>query len=259
MLNTPFVCNNMNGLYNKIMKGKFKKIDEKYSIELNSLVEKLIVVKSECRPSAKEILEFKEVKDKIAEFDNIKDNFYGNDKVKIIQNKENNFISKNNESFSFVNYENYINCINNENNHEDKNLKIVLETIRIPKKLNVLNKKFLEVNSGNNDNDENFLFKNNEIKRNNSNKDNNTLSNNILPFLKVKNNFNYGNKENNLKDDNENNNDRYNNGLETLDISIIPKLNKESNYLKSLKQVIFRKSNEKIFNLKNNFDIILEE
>ena len=259
MLNTPFVCNNMNGLYNKIMKGKFKKIDEKYSIELNSLVEKLIVVKSECRPSAKEILEFKEVKDKIAEFDNIKDNFYGNDKVKIIQNKENNFISKNNESFSFVNYENNINCINNENNHEDKNLKIVLETIRIPKKLNVLNKKFLEVNSGNNDNDENFLFKNNEIKRNNSNKDNNTLSNNILPFLKVKNNFNYGNKENNLKDDNENNNDRYNNGLETLDISIIPKLNKESNYLKSLKQVIFRKSNEKIFNLKNNFDIILEE
>ena len=259
MLNTPFVCNNMNGLYNKIMKGKFKKIDEKYSIELNSLVEKLIVVKSECRPSAKEILEFKEVKDKIAEFDNIKDNFYGNDKVKIFQNKENNFISKNNESFSFVNYENYINCINNENNHEDKNLKIVLETIRIPKKLNVLNKKFLEVNSGNNDNDENFLFKNNEIKRNNSNKDNNTLSNNILPFLKVKNNFNYGNKENNLKDDNENNNDRYNNGLETLDISIIPKLNKESNYLKSLKQVIFRKSNEKIFNLKNNFDIILEE
>jgi hypothetical protein len=199
------------------------------------------------------------LKDKIAEFDNIKDNFYGNDKVKIIQNKENNFISKNNESFSFVNYENNINCINNENNHEDKNLKIVLETIRIPKKLNVLNKKFLEVNSGNNDNDENFLFKNNEIKRNNSNKDNNTLSNNILPFLKVKNNFNYGNKENNLKDDNENNNDRYNNGLETLDISIIPKLNKESNYLKSLKQVIFRKSNEKIFNLKNNFDIILEE
>ena len=103
------------------------------------------------------------------------------------------------------------------------------------------------------------MFKNNEIKRNNSNKDNNTLSNNILPFLKVKNNFNYGNKENNLKDDNENNNDRYNNRLETLDISIIPKLNKESNYLKSLKQVFFRKNNEKIFNLKNNFDIILEE
>ena len=252
MLNTPFVCNNMNGLFNKIMKGKFKKIDGKYSIQLNSLIEKLIVVKSDCRPSAKEILEFKEVKDKICEFDALKDMFYGKDKFKTIQNKENNCISKNNESFSFVNMGNN-NFINNNENNDEKKLKIVLDTIRIPKKLNVLNRKSLDFN-------ENNLLKNfYEIKRNNSNKDNNTLSDNILPFLKVRNNLNNGNKENYLKDDNESNNERYKNELETLDISIIPKLNNESNYLKNLKQVFLGKNNDKIVNLKNNFDIILEE
>ena len=85
------------------------------------------------------------------------------------------------------------------------------------------------------------------------------MSKNILPFLKVRNNLNNGNKENNLKDDNESNNERYKNELETLDISIIPKLNNESNYLKNLKQVFLGKNNDKIVNLKNNFDIILEE
>ncbi len=253
MLNTPFVCNNMNGLFNKIMKGKFKKIDGKYSIQLNSLIEKLIVVKSDCRPSAKEILEFKEVKDKISEFDALKDMFYGKDKFKTIQNKENNCISKNNESFSFVNMGNN-NFINNNENNDEKKLKIVLDTIRIPKKLNVLNRKSLDFNNENN------LLKNfYEIKRNNSNKDNNTLSDNILPFLNTRKNINNENKDINLKDDNESNNDRYKNGIETLDISIIPKFNKESNFLKSIKQIFLGKNNEKLLNVKNNFDIILEE
>ena len=260
MLSTPFVCDNMKGLFNKIMKGKFKKINEKYSIQLNSVVEKLIVVKSDCRPSAKEILEFKDVKDKICEFDILNDIFFGKNNFKTIHNKENNIISKDN---SFVNCENNNNIINNDENNEEK-LKIVLDNIRIPKKFNVLNKKLSEVNYGNDENCvENvdyFFSKNfNEIRRNNSNKDNNSLSKNILPFLKVRNNLNNGNKENYLKDDNESNNERYKNELETLDISIIPKLNNESNYLKNLKQVFLGKNNDKIVNLKNNFDIILEE
>jgi hypothetical protein len=260
MLSTPFVCDNMKGLFNKIMKGKFKKINEKYSIQLNSVVEKLIVVKSDCRPSAKEILEFKDVKDKICEFDILNDIFFGKNNFKTIHNKENNIISKDN---SFINCENNNNIINNDENNEEK-LKIVLDNIRIPKKFNVLNKKLSEVNYGNDENCvENvdyFFSKNfNEIRRNNSNKDNNSLSKNILPFLKVRNNLNNGNKENYLKDDNESNNERYKNELETLDISIIPKLNNESNYLKNLKQVFLGKNNDKIVNLKNNFDIILEE
>lgn len=50
-LRPPFKAENMEGLYNKIIKGKYNKISDKYSIELREIIELLLQVNSDQRPS----------------------------------------------------------------------------------------------------------------------------------------------------------------------------------------------------------------
>lgn len=50
-LRPPFRAENMEGLYNKVIKGQFSKIPEKFSNDLVELVKYLIQVQPENRPS----------------------------------------------------------------------------------------------------------------------------------------------------------------------------------------------------------------
>lgn len=55
-LRPPFRAENMEGLYNKVIKGQFHRIPERFSSDLNTIVKLLIQVQSENRPSCDQIL-----------------------------------------------------------------------------------------------------------------------------------------------------------------------------------------------------------
>jgi NIMA (never in mitosis gene a)-related kinase len=61
MLNPPFRAKNMEGLYKKILKGQFIKIDEKFSPEIVSVTKALLTVKPEFRPTCEQILKMNEL------------------------------------------------------------------------------------------------------------------------------------------------------------------------------------------------------
>lgn len=50
-LRPPFRAENMEGLYNKVIKGQFSKISDKFSNELAEIVKILLQVQPESRPS----------------------------------------------------------------------------------------------------------------------------------------------------------------------------------------------------------------
>lgn len=50
-LRPPFRAENMEGLYNKVIKGQFSKISDRYSNDLHEIVRLLIQVQPEARPS----------------------------------------------------------------------------------------------------------------------------------------------------------------------------------------------------------------
>lgn len=56
-LSPPFVSDSMEGLYNKIIKGKSEKLPSIYSAEVNKMISWMLNVKSELRPSCKEIID----------------------------------------------------------------------------------------------------------------------------------------------------------------------------------------------------------
>ena len=55
-LRPPFRAQNMEGLYNKVIKGQFNKIPDRFSNELYEIVKLLIQVHTDARPSCDEIL-----------------------------------------------------------------------------------------------------------------------------------------------------------------------------------------------------------
>ena len=78
MLKTPFRSGSMDGLYDKVIEGKFPKISKKYSEKFSDVIKRILVVKADERPSAKDILEFPEMKEKMEEFNMINDDFVNN-------------------------------------------------------------------------------------------------------------------------------------------------------------------------------------
>jgi NIMA (never in mitosis gene a)-related kinase len=50
-LKPPFRAENMEGLYNRVIKGQFNKISEKFSSDLSEIIKLLIQVQPETRPS----------------------------------------------------------------------------------------------------------------------------------------------------------------------------------------------------------------
>jgi len=50
-LKPPFRANDMNGLYKKVLQGKFPPIGSKYSKKLETVVAKMLAVETNLRPS----------------------------------------------------------------------------------------------------------------------------------------------------------------------------------------------------------------
>jgi NIMA (never in mitosis gene a)-related kinase len=55
-LRPPFRAENMEGLYNKVIKGQFNKIPDRYSNDLSEIVKLLIQVQPDSRPSCGNII-----------------------------------------------------------------------------------------------------------------------------------------------------------------------------------------------------------
>ena len=64
-LHPPFRAQNMEGLYNKVIKGQYSKIHDKYSNDLSELIKLLLKVKASDRPSCSQILKHPIVKKRI--------------------------------------------------------------------------------------------------------------------------------------------------------------------------------------------------
>lgn len=56
-LKPPFRAEDMDGLYKRVVKGKFKKLPSHFSVDLNNFVNMMLQVKPSIRPSAAELLE----------------------------------------------------------------------------------------------------------------------------------------------------------------------------------------------------------
>jgi NIMA (never in mitosis gene a)-related kinase len=67
-LRPPFRAQNMEGLYNKVIKGQLNKIPERFSNELFEIVKLLIQVNSDLRPSCDDILKNKIIQKRIEYF-----------------------------------------------------------------------------------------------------------------------------------------------------------------------------------------------
>ena len=68
MLKTPFRAETMEGLYRKVMKGKYPDISKKYSTKFNNVISNMLKLKPEERPTTDDILKFPEIVEKIEEF-----------------------------------------------------------------------------------------------------------------------------------------------------------------------------------------------
>ena len=64
-LHPPFRAQNMEGLYNKVIKGQYSKINDKYSNDLSELIKLLLKVNASDRPSCSQILKHPIVKKRI--------------------------------------------------------------------------------------------------------------------------------------------------------------------------------------------------
>ena len=151
MLRTPFRAETMEGLFNKILKGKYQRINMKFSDDLNNVIGRLLIVKPSQRPNTKDILNMEEVLLKIEEYDifkNMKNRERENSGIKskrftaltaatIESTKDNNNINK-----SKIDKELYKGL----NKMYEEESKIVLDTIRMPKKLKLLNKRLPKPN-----------------------------------------------------------------------------------------------------------------
>ena len=84
-LTPPFKAESMDGLYHKIIKGKYNKIPEKYSKELNEILKLLFNVNPKERPSCDELLKNSIIKNKIEFFE---ENNKFNDDINNIEESE---------------------------------------------------------------------------------------------------------------------------------------------------------------------------
>ena len=167
-LRPPFRAQNMEGLYNKVIKGQLTKIPERFSDELFEIVKLLIQTNSDARPSCDDILKNKIIQKKIEFFKSFGGEQENEDKAllqtikmpknllflpdklpkpnysKSIQNIRNNSM----DNINSINYK--INLKQSENkNPQIKNLKVLPKVkIQEPK---IINKNLkLDINFNNN-------------------------------------------------------------------------------------------------------------
>ena len=261
MLKTPFRAETMEGLFNKILIGKYQSINKKYSDDLNNVISRLLIIKPRLRPNTKEILNMSEVKVKIEEYDifkNLKNKdivfrnkryteFTSNsdiDNVNISNSDINQSVINNKSIISRGN--NIINSIIEE--EEDDNSKIVLDTIRMPNELKMLNKRLPESN-----------YESEKIFEIQKNLNNMSFPNKMLPVLECR--YNEQDKVNeNKKTDNHVINRRKFQKQKIFKSVEIGNINPiENNVYKTLRMNIYNRD-KNIFNpINGNIDIIIEE
>ena len=90
--NPPFKAESMDGLYHKIMKGKYQKIPDKYSKDLSDILKLLLKVDPKERPSCDELLKNKIIVEKIEFLE--QNNNQENENDNSINSKEENVLLK---------------------------------------------------------------------------------------------------------------------------------------------------------------------
>ena len=202
MLKTPFRADTMEGLYKKIMRCEYPPISNNYSNDLGFVIKSMLCVKAEDRPNTQEILNFPEVKNKIEEY-----NLFPEERNKYLLKKKNKMKSRiqsgmtNNNELRTIPSQNEINiskdsirnlryASNKSSILEDKEHKqnFVIDTIKMTKKLKLLNKHLPESNYESDK--ENYNDKINNI----------SFPNIKLPLLKININNNKSIEIDNVKD-----------------------------------------------------------
>ena len=153
MLRTPFRAETMEGLFKKIMKGEYQKINKKYSEDLGYVISLLLQVGPKARPTTDKILELPEVKERIEEYDIFR-NIKEMNESRVNSSVSRSMISHRDKTTINTNVTSEIGDSIAEMNRnlkgrkapmqeikeEENESKMVLETIRMPKKLIYLNK-----------------------------------------------------------------------------------------------------------------------
>ena len=120
MLRTPFRAETMAELYKKIMKGEYQKLSKNYCNDLDYVISLMLQVNAKARPTTEMILNLNEVKLRIEEYDVFRKGY------NVVECGCGNNSDSGNGMLS-------------ENDILNKDNKVVLETIRMPKELVNLN------------------------------------------------------------------------------------------------------------------------
>ena len=226
-LHPPFRAQNMEGLYNKVIKGSFNRIPERFSNDLNSIVKLLLNVNAELRPSCDMIL-------------------------------KNEIVVKRIEYFKSFGNDNYNNNENGDETFDENEDPILLKTIRIPKNLLFLSDKLPKPNYNKNltHSHSTALVKNEKMgyRSFTHNNNNNINSNNSYNKFKV------NNSSNNIFNNGNNNKNNSNNRISSLEIvkkeNKLPPLIKKKNNLLVVKKIYEKEkedtNNSSIENDNNN-------
>ena len=171
-LHPPFRAKDMEQLYNRVIKGQYKKIGEKYSEDMNEIIDFLLKVKPKDRPNCDEILKHPIIKKRLEFFQ--------------AQAGENDTMMDNIDEG------------------------VLLRTIRIPKNIIFLSDNLPEKNYEKSKSHSKAMGRN--IHKINSNTTQNNNNNNSLPNIKILNNLKTNNirslqVKNNITNNNINNND----------------------------------------------------
>ena len=242
-LRPPFRAENMEGLYNKVIKGVYGKIPERFSNDLSNVLKILLQVNPEFRPSCEQILKSSFVNKRVEFFKSFSNEDDFEDKVllqtiKVPKNlvflgdklPPKNYEVKDEKKYrSFQNR----NDLNNEDNVKNKNLNEIEEEDNnknyITERKNEKDKKLIVNNNNNNNN-------------NNSNNNNNNKNNNCNKIY----NINYNNINNRNKNKLKGNN--LENGNSLTNVKILPNNNKILMKLPSINS----NNNQNVYEIQNS-------
>ena len=239
-LRPPFRAENMEGLYNKVIKGVYGKIPERFSNDLSNVLKILLQVNPEFRPSCEQILKSSFVNKRVEFFKSFSNEDDFEDKVllqtiKVPKNlvflgdklPPKNYEVKDEKKYrSFQNR----NDLNNEDNVKNKNLNEIEEEDN--------NKNYITERK--NEKDKKLIVNNNN--NNNSNNNNNNKNNNCNKIY----NINYNNINNRNKNKLKGNN--LENGNSLTNVKILPNNNKILMKLPSINS----NNNQNVYEIQNS-------
>ena len=184
MLKTPFRAETMEGLFRKVMKGKYPEISKKYSNKFDYVISCMLKLKPEERPTTGDILKMPEILEKINELKIYPlQNYLNNQNSRLNSGKtRDNSITNNNNSFQ----------TNNQYNNPPTSVNISMNKMVKNMSGNSIDPSVVD-NSYNNANDQNNELT--SINNNNPNTSRNVNKSEILNILN--NNLNYFNQKKN--------------------------------------------------------------